>query len=47
MKTLKKVILTVLAVVVVAAGLVVNPVKADAKDVRYYNNLKWLKDETE
>ena len=45
MKTLKKVVLAVLAVVIVAAGLIVNPVTADAKDVRYYNNLKWLKDE--
>lgn len=45
MKTLKKVVLTVLAVVIVTAGLVVNPVTADAEAAEYHYDLGWVEDE--
>lgn len=45
MKTAKKVIMTVLAIVITLTSLTINPVKAEAKDIEYNYDLNWIKDE--
>ena len=45
MKTAKKVIMTVLAIVITLTSLTINPVKAKAENIEYHYDLNWIKDE--
>lgn len=45
MKTVKKVVMVVLAIAITLTSLTINPVKAKAGDIEYHYDLNWIKDE--
>ena len=45
MKTVKKVVMAVLAIAITLTSLTINPVKAEAENIEYHYDLNWIKDE--